>query len=70
MGIFKWYQLRNDRNLLQKEIDELIVKHSELNVELERLINDKEYIKQLAQEKFHMVKKGEKVFRVVNKNNK
>tara|TARA_Y100001970_G_scaffold292646_1_gene434823 strand:+ start:4925 stop:5137 length:213 start_codon:yes stop_codon:yes gene_type:complete len=68
MGIFKWYKLRNDRNLIQKEIDQLIFKQDKLNTELGRLINDKEYIKQLAQEKFHMVKKGEKVFRVVNKN--
>ena len=68
MGVFKWYKLRNDRNLIQKEIDQLIFKQDKLNTELGRLINDKEYIKQLAQEKFHMVKKGEKVFRVVNKN--
>ena len=67
MGIFKWYQLRNDRNLIQNEIDELNIKHDELNEEIERLINDKEYIKQLAQEEFHMVKKGEKIFRVINK---
>ena len=53
---------------IQKEIDQLIFKQDKLNTELGRLINDKEYIKQLAQEKFHMVKKGEKVFRVVNKN--
>ena len=28
---------------------------------------DKEYIKKIAQEKFHMVKPGEKVFRVIDR---
>ena len=67
MGIIRWYKLHNERNLIQTEIDRLIEQESELTNELDRLINDKEYIKKIAQEKFHMVKPGEKVFRVIDR---
>ena len=67
MGIVRWYQLRNERNQVQVAIDQLIQKEAELTTELDRLSNDKEYIKKLAREKFHMVKPGEKVFRVINR---
>ena len=67
MGIVRWYQLRNERNQVQVAIDQLIQQEVELTNELDRLSNDKEYIKKLAREKFHMVKPGEKVFRVINR---
>ena len=67
MGIFKWYQLRNQRIQIQKDINKMIVKEKELNIELEKLLNDTAYIKKIAQEKFHMIKSGEKVFRVKDK---
>tara|TARA_B100001123_G_scaffold298194_1_gene332569 strand:- start:23 stop:349 length:327 start_codon:yes stop_codon:yes gene_type:complete len=67
MGVFRWYDLRNQRNQIQAEIDQLISKYGELNGEIDRLKNDKDYIKKIAQEKFHMVKEGEKVFRVIDK---
>ena len=67
MGIMRWYQLRNERNQVQVAIDQLIQQEVELTNELDRLSNDKEYIKKLAREKFHMVKPGEKVFRVINR---
>ena len=67
MGIIRWYQLQHERNEAQVEIDRLIQKEAELTSELDRLTNDKEYIKKIAQEKFHMVKPGEKVFRVIDK---
>ena len=67
MGIVQWYQLRSERRQVQMEIDHLIQKESEFTIELDRLINDKEYIKEIAREKFHMVKPGEKVFRVINR---
>ena len=67
MGIVQWYQLRHERNETQVEIDRLIQKEAELTSELDRLTNDKEYIKKIAQEKFHMVKPGEKVFRVIDR---
>ena len=67
MGIMKWYQIRKERNRIQAEIDQFIQQEAEFTDELNRLTNDVEYIKKIAQEKFHMVKPGEKVFRVIDK---
>ena len=67
MGIVKWYQLRKERNRIQVEIDQFIQNEAILTDELDRLKNDEEYIKKIAREKFHMVKSGEKVFRVIDR---
>ena len=67
MGIIQWYQLRHERNEVQAEINRLIHEESKLTSELGRLTDDKEYIKKIAKEKFHMVKPGEKVFRVIER---
>ena len=67
MGIFKWYQLRQDRNQIKANIEQLILDEKNLTEEIDRLKNDDEYIKKIARERFHMVKPGEKVFRVVDK---
>ena len=67
MGIIKWYQLRQERHQIQTEIDRLILKEKNLTAELDRLENDDEYIKKIARERFHMVKPGEKVFRVIDR---
>jgi len=67
MGIIRWYELRNERNQIKAEINQFIKEESELTSELDRLTNDKEYIKKIAQEKFYMVKPGEKVFRVIDR---
>ena len=67
MGIVKWYQLRKERNRIQAEIDQFIQNEGILTDELDRLKNDEEYMKKIAREKFHMVKPGEKVFRVIDR---
>ena len=67
IGIIRWYQLRDERNQVRVEINRLIQKEADLTNELDRLTNDKEYIKKIAQEKFHMVKPGEKIFRVIDR---
>ena len=67
MGIVRWYQLHRERNQVKAEIEQLIQEEAELTNELDRLTNDKEYIKKIAQEKFHMVKPGEKIFRVIDR---
>ena len=67
MGIVRWYQLHRERTQIKAEIDQLIQEEAELTNELDRLTNDKEYIKKIAREKFHMVKPGEKVFRVIDR---
>ena len=67
MGIVRWYQLRKERNRIQSEIDQFIKDEVVLTDELIRLKNDEEYMKKIAREKFHMVKSGEKVFRVIDR---
>ena len=67
MGIYRWYQLRKERNRIQAEIDQFIQNEAKLTDELDRLKNDDEYIKMIAREKFNMVKPGEKVFRVIDR---
>ena len=67
MGIVRWYHLYRERNQVKTEIKQLIQDEAELANELDRLTNDKEHIKKIAQKKFHMVKPGEKVFRVIER---
>ena len=67
MGAVKWYQLRKERNQIREEIALYIQNEVELAQELDKLTNDAEYIKKIAREKFHMVKPGEKVFRVIDR---
>jgi len=67
MGIVKWYQLRQDRLQIQEGINRLILEEKNLTEEIDRLENDDDYIKKIARERFHMVKPGEKVFRVVDR---
>ena len=67
MGIVKWYKLKQERLHIQTEIDRLILEEKYLTTELDRLENDDEYIKKIARERFHMVKPGEKVFRVIDR---
>ena len=67
MGIIQWYQLRSERNQILMNIDRLIQEEVELISELDHLTKDKEHIKKIAQKKFHMVKPGEKVFRVIDR---
>ena len=69
MGIMRWYQLKNKREHIQSEINRLIAEEKSLTEELDRLTNDEEYIKKIAQERYQMVKPGEKVFRVIDRRN-
>ena len=67
IGIFKWMQLRKQRNNLQAEINRLILKEKNLIDELYQIESDDDYIKKIARERFHMVGPGEKIFRVVDR---
>ena len=67
LGIIRWYYLKKERNHIQNKIDKLIEEEAFLTQKLELLTNDKEYIKKIAKEKFHMVKPGEKVFRIIDR---
>ena len=67
MGIVTWYQMRQERQHIQAAIDRLILEEKSLTEELNRLNYDDNYIKKIARERFHMVKPGEKVFRVIDR---
>ena len=67
IGVIKWYKLNKKRNNIKNTISNLKNQESILKNEINKLQTDSNYIKILAQEKFYMVKKGEKVFRVINK---
>ena len=67
MGIIKWYQLRQERYQIQVEIEDLILEEKKLIEELDNLENNDDYIKKIARERFHMVRPGEKIFRVIDR---
>jgi len=64
-GLLQLYRLKSERENIQNYISELRQERESLKVEKNRLENDLEYIEKLAREKFRMVKKGEKIFKVI-----
>ncbi|UCH62249.1 MAG: septum formation initiator family protein [Fidelibacterota bacterium] len=64
-GLFRQYQLRSEQKRLDAEIALLQERAAELRQEVASLESDLMYIERLAREKYRMVKRGEKVFRVV-----
>ena len=67
-GILRLYRLRAEQDRLEQEIIVLQEQAVELRKEIASLENDLAYIERLAREKYRMVKRGEKVFRVVQPN--
>ena len=68
-GLIKWYQLHTERKQILADIQKMIKTEKLLNKEISLLENDDEYIKKMATEKFHMVKPGEKIFKIIDKRN-
>ncbi len=68
-GLFQVYQLRRQQRNLETHLTELKVEQDSLLAEKNRLLTDLEYIEKLARERYRMAKKGEKVFRVIEKSN-
>lgn len=66
-GIYHLYTIKSERNKIQKEIDSLREKKLVLEDEKTRLKTDFKYIEEMAREKYRMAKKGEKVFKVIEK---
>ena len=69
-GLFQLYTLKKEQKNIQKEILEFREKRQLLIEEKNRLENDLKYIEKLAREKYRMAKPGEKVFKVLHKNEK
>jgi cell division protein FtsB len=67
-GLLHLYRLRMEQKHMEVEIVMLRDRTSQLHSEVTKLENDLEYIERLAREKYRMVKRGEKVFRVVPQN--
>ena len=66
-GVYHLYTIKSERSKIQKEIDHLREKRVVLEDEKTRLKTDFKYIEEMAREKYRMAKKGEKVFKVIEK---
>jgi|TARA_B100000035_G_C20934876_1_gene524770 cell division protein FtsB len=66
-GIYRLYSMKREKERLLKEINKLRGEQQKLLAEKDRLENDLEYIERLARERHRMAKKGEKVFKVLEK---
>ena len=66
-GIYQLYLLRSERSEIQSTITALREQKQTLEAEKNRLTTDSKYIEQLARERFRMAKKGEKVFKVIER---
>ena len=69
-GLYQLYQLRTEKAKIQDAISSLRIKKQVLEEEKTILNSDAKYIEQLARERFRMAKKGEKVFKVIEKDSK
>ena len=66
-GVYQLYRLREEKAEIQQSIVQLREEKKRLESEKARLQTDYEYIEQLARENYRMAKPGEKVFKVVPK---
>ncbi len=64
-GLVKLYRLRTEQERLNGEIALLQEQTARLSQEMTSLQSDLTYIERLARDKYRMVKRGEKVFRVI-----
>ena len=65
-GLVRLYKLRAEQAELEVQIQALRERSEQLYTENVNLEDNLEYIERLAREKYRMVKRGEKVFRVIN----
>ena len=68
-GLYHLYTIKAERKKIQGEIDFLREKRVVLENEKTKLKTDFKYIEEMAREKYRMAKKGEKVFKVIEKKN-
>ena len=66
-GLLQLYKLKRERSKIQNHISELRKDREGLIKEKARLESDLKYIEKLAREKYRMAKPGEKVFKVMPK---
>ncbi|HPD25470.1 MAG TPA: septum formation initiator family protein [Candidatus Marinimicrobia bacterium] len=66
-GLYQIYLLNKQKKQIENHLVELQYTQDSLLTEKTRLESDLQYIEKLAREKYRMAKKGEKVFRVIEK---
>lgn len=66
-GLYQIYVLNKNQKSTETSIRELQLQKDSLIVNKEKLEHDIEYIEKIARERYRMAKKGEKVFRVIEK---
>ncbi|MBT3477964.1 MAG: septum formation initiator family protein [Candidatus Marinimicrobia bacterium] len=66
-GLYQLYNLKKERAETQEKINALREERITLEGEKTKLQTDYKYIEELAREKYRMAKKGEKVFKVIEK---
>ncbi|MDP4172745.1 MAG: septum formation initiator family protein [Bacteroidota bacterium] len=66
-GFLRYYELKSQVKELKTEIDSVDKQNANLNAEIDSLRTMDSKIEKVAREKFNMVRKGEKVFKVVGK---
>jgi cell division protein FtsB len=66
-GLYQIYLLNRQKHQIRDHIAELKVEQDSLLAEKARLEGDLDYIEKLARERYRMAKKGEKVFRVIER---
>lgn len=64
-GLLRLRRLQQDQLKLESRIEALQTETTRLEGEQSSLQNDLTYIEQLARDKYRMVRRGEKVFRVI-----
>jgi cell division protein DivIC len=64
LGLIRMFELKSKKNQLHAEIQNIKSKIDDKNQEIRSLESDLDYIEKIAREKYKMVKKGEKVYRV------
>ena len=68
-GLYQLYILKKERSNIQEKINLLREEKMALEDEKTKLQTDYKHIEELAREKYRMSKKGERVFKVIEKEN-
>ena len=67
LGLMKLYKLSQQKKIMRLKIDSLIVEEKKLIDKIENLTYNDDYIKKIARSKFHLVKPGEKIYKVIDR---
>jgi len=69
-GMYRVWRLASMLKTEERALNEALERIDQLELEIERLSNDLDYIEKLAREEYGMIKEGEEVYRLENGNDK